>query len=123
MSKKVTIAFALLACAMLVWFFGFTCGKVASTASTTSNTSSSLSEGNRIAYIQGWAYWFSGYGLNHQGTDYFDCYEYGRFYHSTYDNTYDAFLAGYKEGFYFVNREEPTSLDGANKGYSAYYPN
>ena len=57
MSKKVTIAFALLACAMLVWFFGFTCGKVASTAS---NTSSSLSEGNRIAYIQGWAYWFSG---------------------------------------------------------------
>ena len=73
------------------------------------------------AYAKGWSYWFSGYGMHGEGTQYTNLYTYGRKYNDTFENEHDAFVAGYQDGFYYVNHKE-TNASGAEKGYNQYYP-
>ena len=78
---------------------------------------------NKTAYQKGWTHWFSGYGLKGEGVQYIEHYEYGRHYDSKFENTYEAFVAGYKDGFYFVNHSEPDSYYDSKiiVAYKQYY--
>ena len=77
---------------------------------------------NSKAYQQGWNYWFSGYGTHGEGMEYVEYYEMGRHYDSKFEDTRDAFFAGYKDGFYYVNHHEPENYDEAiQRGYEEYY--
>lgn len=89
--------------------------------SNTGNQKSS--EEYKEAYIKGWSHWFSGYGMNGEGMAYIDYYENGRNYNGVFSNVKDAFYAGYKDGFYFVNHSEPDELynEGIEKAYTEYF--
>ena len=80
-----------------------------------------LNDSYNEAYKKGWVYWFSGYGSHGEGTQYVNLYTYGRKYNTTFENEHDAFVSGYKDGFYYVNRKETTG-DKAEEGYNQYYP-
>ena len=76
------------------------------------------------AYKKGWSHWFSGYGMTNEGMAYIQYYEFGRKYGSDFDNTYEAFKAGYMDGFYYVNHKELNEKDyiiRINNGYLQYY--
>lgn len=77
------------------------------------------------AYKKGWSHWFSGYGMNGEGMKYIEYYEYGVNYKNKFEDTYDAFSAGYKDGFYYVYHNEPDDKYDSKilKAYIQYYPN
>lgn len=76
------------------------------------------------AYKKGWSHWLSNYGMNGEGMQYIDYYQYGRKYNTEFTSTLEAFTAGYKDGFYFVNHSEPSEdyNTGIDKAYKEYYP-
>ena len=86
----------------------------------------SIEEENKRAYQLGWAYWFGAYGYykNHTaGARYLDLYAQGRNYYSYFENTREAFYAGYRDGYYHVNHSEQRGNSCfIEEGYLAYYP-
>jgi hypothetical protein len=82
-------------------------------------------EDYKDAYKKGWSFWFSDYGMNGEGMQYIIYYQYGRKYNTEFTSTLDAFTSGYKDGFYYVNQNEPSELfiKKMEKGYKEYYPN
>ena len=88
--------------------------------------SNQASEENKTAYQKGWSYWFTGYGTKGEGMAYIDYYKDGRNYNNIFADTREAFYAGYKDGFYYVNHNEAESAhfsEDMEKGYLEYYPN
>lgn len=73
------------------------------------------------AYVKGWSYWFSRYGMHGEGTQYINLYNLGRNYNNEFSNNYDAFVTGYKDGHYYVNHTESSNSNIAEIGYNEYY--
>ena len=74
------------------------------------------------AYERGWTAWFSGYGLSGEGLQYIEYFKYGRRYESTFLSVKDAFFAGYKDGFFFVNNKEYSlPEERVETAYQQYY--
>ena len=109
----------IVAVAVIFGTIGFFVGKGVGSGNFLSNHAAE----NKIAYQRGWSHWFSGYGFNGAGMQYIDYYTEGRKYNATFENVREAFYAGYKDGFYFVNHTE-YSLDEERieDGYLEYYP-
>lgn len=108
--KKKSVILLIIVVAVLFGCGGFLLG--------TNNTKE-----HKTAYQKGWTHWFSGYGMKGEGVQYIEYYEYGRNYDSKFESTYEAFVAGYKDGFYFVNHSEPDSYYDAKiiTAYKQYY--
>ena len=64
---------------------------------------------NEEAYRLGWSYWFSNYGTRGSGlgVKYLPYYIYGRDYKKNFYTVKDAFIAGFNDGFYYVNHKNP----------------
>lgn len=76
-------------------------------------------------YEKGWVYWFSDYGMNNEGVQYFEYFDYGRNYESKFEDQKEAFETGFKDAFYFVNQKEiyGSFIDMMEEGYQQYYGN
>lgn len=115
--KKIYYFFIVLLVAMVFGVGGYIIG-----SKTNAKNTNDIERDYKEAYLKGWAYWFSRYGMNGEGTQYVNLYSYGRKYNSVFENEHDAFVAGYKDGFYYVNHRE-TNANEAEKGYNEYYLN
>lgn len=116
---KAKIAIIIVAVAVVFGVAVFFVGKSVESGGILGNDSAE----NNAAYQKGWEYWFSGYGYDGAGMKYIDYYTEGRNYNAPFENTREAFYAGYRDGFYFVNHKEDTrSEELIEKGYLAYYP-
>lgn len=75
------------------------------------------------SYAQGWSYFFSDYGNNNQGAQYISYYSYGRDYNKSFKNARESFYAGWKDAFFYVNKNEPgvNRYSRIEKGYQEYY--
>lgn len=96
---------------VVVAIFFTICGYLIGSSQYT-NSSANTTEKHEIvadykdAYKKGWIAWFSDYGLHGEGAQYMNYYIYGRNYDDVFTNPKDAFFAGYRDGFYFVNKHE-----------------
>lgn len=76
------------------------------------------------AYEKGWSHWFSNYGTNNEGIEYLEHFKYGRNYDKKFKTKKDAFVTGYKDGYCFVNGNEPSGYDvRLEAAYNWYYSN
>jgi len=77
---------------------------------------------NQEAYRLGWSFWFSDYGTRGEGISYMPYYIYGRDYKQTFETKEEAFEAGFKDAFYYVNNEDPDDFYNARiaRGLSDY---
>ena len=79
------------------------------------------------AYANGWQFWFAGYGAGETksiAAQYMGKHIYGKQYGKEFASEYDAFIAGFCDGYFQVNGSSPdVSLyqDRIVKGYKEYY--
>ena len=130
--KKNTYLISLIVVAIIFCIIGFLIGKGTNLGSDNNSSNNNEAKQNvekkeQIeAYKQGWSYWFSGYGMHGEGAQYVNLYTYGRRYNDKYYQEHDAFIAGYNDGFCYVNRCNTFVIGYGNgdaeKGYEQYYP-
>lgn len=129
--KKNTYLISLIVVAIIFCIIGFLIGKGTNLGSDNNSSNNNEAKQNvekkeQIeAYKQGWSYWFSGYGMHGEGAQYVNLYTYGRRYNDKYYQEHDAFIAGYNDGFCYVNRCNTFVVGYGNgeaeKGYEQYY--
>ena len=111
--------------ALLSGIGGFALGRAtAKSQLQNTNLSTSISQ-EKIdnAYSKGWICWFTGYGMHGESAQYMGQYVYGRKYGASFDSEFDAFTAGYKDGFYHVNHHDPDEgyNDRIEEGFADYF--
>ena len=79
------------------------------------------------AYVNGWQFWFAGYGYGQTksiSAQYMGKYIYGKRYGKEFESEYEAFTAGFCDGYFQVNGSSPDVShykDRIDRGYNEYY--